>query len=131
MYASISKSIQLNVQWHNFNENAIFRHESTWTDFKSIFKRYWASLSIEHLSLSGIISNTFSFEYRSVDEFLPKSVLDGAQSILTLVGSIVITATVNPYFLIPACVMGVAFMYIRKIYLKTSKNIKRIEGVGM
>lgn len=84
-----------------------------------------------NISLTGIISNTFSFEYRSVDEFLPKSVLDGAQSILTLVGSIVITATVNPYFLIPACVMGVAFMYIRKIYLKTSKNIKRIEGVGM
>lgn len=67
---------------------------------------------------------------RTVDEWLPKALLDGAQSILTLTGSIVITATVSPYFLIPVLVMGLIFVYIRKVYLKTSKNIKRIEGIG-
>lgn len=66
----------------------------------------------------------------TVDEWLPKAILDGVQSILILSGSIVITATVNPYFLIPFSVIGVIFIYIRKIYLKTSKNIKRIEGIG-
>lgn len=65
-----------------------------------------------------------------MDEFLPKAILDGVQSILILVGSIVITAMVNPYFLIPFAILGVIFVYIRKIYLMTSKNIKRIEGIG-
>lgn len=65
-----------------------------------------------------------------MDEWLPKALLDGTQSILGLAGSIVLTALVSPYFLIPVLVMGVIFVYIRKVYLKTSKNIKRIEGIG-
>lgn len=56
--------------------------------------------------------------------------LDGTQSILTLIGSIVITAVVSPYFLIPVLVMGLIFIYIRKVYLKTSINIKRVEGIA-
>lgn len=68
---------------------------------------------------------------RTIDEWLPKAVLDGAQIVISLFGSIIITATASPYFLIPVSVLGVIFMYIRKVYLKTSKNIKRIEGIGM
>ncbi|XP_037037714.1 multidrug resistance-associated protein 4-like isoform X1 [Bradysia coprophila] len=79
---------------------------------------------------SGRILNRFSKDIGTVDEGLPKAIMDGTQSILTLLGSIVITATVNVYFLIPILVMGAIFMFIRKIYLKTSKNIKRIEGIA-
>lgn len=56
--------------------------------------------------------------------------LDATQVILSMVGSVVVAATVNPYFLIPVVVMGIMFIYVRKVYLKTSKNIKRLEGVG-
>lgn len=64
-----------------------------------------------------------------MDEFLPKAMLDATQVILSMVGSIIVAATVNPIFLIPVLVMGLVFIYVRKVYLKTSKNIKRLEGI--
>lgn len=45
-------------------------------------------------------------------------------------GAIIVTAIVNPLFLIPVAVLGVIFIYVRKIYLKTGKNIKRLEGIS-
>lgn len=79
---------------------------------------------------SGRILNRFSKDTGTTDELLPKAILDSTQVILSMVGAIVVTATVNPIFLVPVVVMGIAFIFIRRIYLKTSKNIKRLEGVG-
>lgn len=67
---------------------------------------------------------------RTVDEVLPKAIFDGIHGNLVLFGTIIVTATVNPYFLIPVAVMGALFVFVRMVYLKTSKNIKRIEGIG-
>lgn len=71
-----------------------------------------------------------SFFCSATDEFLPKAILDATQVILSMIGSIIVAATVNPYFLVPVFAMGFIFIFIRKIYLKTSKNIKRLEGIG-
>lgn len=78
---------------------------------------------------SGRILNRFSKDMGAVDEFLPKAFLDSAQVILNMGGAIIVTAIVNPIFLIPLIVMSIIFVFIRKIYLKTSKNIKRLEGI--
>lgn len=67
---------------------------------------------------------------RTVDEVLPKAIFDGIHGNLVLLGAIIVTATVNPYFLIPVAVMGALFAFIRMVFLKTSKNIKRLEGIG-
>lgn len=66
----------------------------------------------------------------AIDEFLPKAILDATQIILNMIGAILVTSIINPLFLIPISVMFLIFIFIRKIYLKTSKNIKRLEGVG-
>lgn len=65
-----------------------------------------------------------------MDEFLPKAILDATQVILSMVGSVIVAATVNPYFLVPVGVMAILFIFVRKVYLKTAKNIKRLEGMG-
>lgn len=65
-----------------------------------------------------------------MDEYLPKAVLDATQIILNMVGAIIVTATVNPIFLVPIIVMGIVFVFVRRIYLKTSKDIKRLEGMS-
>lgn len=57
--------------------------------------------------------------------------LDATQIILALLGSIILAATVNPYFLVPVAVLFIFFIFIQKTYLKTSKNVKRWEGIGM
>uniref|UniRef100_A0A182P629 Uncharacterized protein n=1 Tax=Anopheles epiroticus TaxID=199890 RepID=A0A182P629_9DIPT len=78
---------------------------------------------------SGRILNRFSKDMGSVDELLPKAMLDASQIILSLCGTLVVTVLVNPLFLVPLAVLGVVFWFVRRIYLKTSKNIKRLEGI--
>lgn len=79
---------------------------------------------------SGRILNRFSKDMGAADEFLPKAVLDASQIILSMFGAIIVTSIVNPTFLLPICIIGIAFLFLRKVYLKTSKNIKRLEGVS-
>uniref|UniRef100_A0A182K842 Uncharacterized protein n=1 Tax=Anopheles christyi TaxID=43041 RepID=A0A182K842_9DIPT len=78
---------------------------------------------------SGRILNRFSKDMGSVDELLPKAMLDASQIILSLCGTLVVTVIVNPLFLVPLAVLSVVFWFVRRIYLKTSKNIKRLEGI--
>ncbi|PNF20422.1 Multidrug resistance-associated protein 4 [Cryptotermes secundus] len=78
---------------------------------------------------SGRIMNRFSKDMGSVDELLPKAIMDASQIILMMAGSLVVAVSVNLFFLILIVVMGLFFWFIRKIYLKTSKNVKRLEGI--
>lgn len=79
---------------------------------------------------SGRILNRFSKDMGSIDELLPKAVLDAGQILLLMAGSLVLVAVVNPYFLIPVGVIGSIFMLLRMIFLRSSKNIKRLEGMS-
>lgn len=47
-----------------------------------------------------------------------------------MLGALLLSVVINPYFLIPIIILFILFYYDRQLYLKTSKNIKRIEGVG-
>lgn len=78
---------------------------------------------------SGRILNRFSKDMGAVDEYLPKAVLDATQITLSMAGAVIVTAIVNPLFLVPIGVMSIMFMFIRRVYLKTSKDIKRLEGI--
>lgn len=78
---------------------------------------------------SGRILNRFSKDMGAVDEFLPKALLDATQIILNMGGAVLVAAIVNPLFLIPVFVLSIVFVVIRRIYLKTSKAIKRLEGI--
>lgn len=82
------------------------------------------------LNPAGRILNRFSKDLGSIDEWLPKCFLDATQVILMAIGSIILTATINPLFLIPVGLLFIFFTYIRRYYLKTSKNIKRLEGIA-
>ncbi|XP_058446019.1 ATP-binding cassette sub-family C member 4-like [Malaya genurostris] len=78
---------------------------------------------------SGRILNRFSKDMGSVDELLPKAILDASQIILSMIGTILVTVIVNPMLLVPLAFLAVIFIYLRRVYLKTSKNIKRLEGI--
>lgn len=82
-----------------------------------------------HTNPSGRIMNRFSKDMGSVDELLPKAIMDASQIVLMMAGSLLVAVSVNMYFLIPIVIMGLLFWFIRKIYLKTSKNAKRLEGI--
>jgi ABC-type multidrug transport system fused ATPase/permease subunit len=81
------------------------------------------------LNPSGRILNRFSKDLGQIDEWLPKCMLDASQIVLMTIGSIVVTSVINPLFLIPVGILYVVFTFIQRYYLKTSKNLKRLEGV--
>lgn len=68
--------------------------------------------------------------FSSVDELLPRVLLDAIQTNLNMSGAIILTAIVNPMFLIPFSVVTILFLLARNIYVQTSKNIKRLEGIS-
>ncbi|XP_072393687.1 LOW QUALITY PROTEIN: probable multidrug resistance-associated protein lethal(2)03659 [Diabrotica undecimpunctata] len=77
----------------------------------------------------GRIINSFCKDIGAVDELLPKAILDSSQVLLSMAGSLVLIVIVNPFFLILIGALSVVFGLIRHTYLKSSKNIKRLEGI--
>ncbi|KAB0797837.1 hypothetical protein PPYR_08830 [Photinus pyralis] len=78
---------------------------------------------------SGRILNRFSKDMGLVDEMLPVAMLDTLQIFLILVGVIILNATVNVWFLIPAVIMACLFYAMRTFYMATSRSVKRLEGL--
>lgn len=72
----------------------------------------------------------FFFFFRSIDEYLPKLIFDATQAMLSALGSITVATIVNPFLLLPLSILGILVFTFRKIYLKSSKHIKRLEGIG-
>ncbi|XP_067011704.2 probable multidrug resistance-associated protein lethal(2)03659 [Anabrus simplex] len=78
---------------------------------------------------SGRILNRFSKDIGSADELLPKAILDASQMIMMMAGSIVLAVIVNYLFLIPLLFLAAVFLLIQRVYLKTSRNTKRLDGI--
>ncbi|EDW28514.1 GL18906 [Drosophila persimilis] len=78
---------------------------------------------------SGRILNRFSKDMGQVDEILPAVMMDVIQIFLALAGIVIVIAIVNPLFLIPTVVLGIIFYQLRTFYLKTSRDVKRLEAI--
>jgi ATP-binding cassette subfamily C (CFTR/MRP) protein 4 len=89
-----------------------------------------ASMDFFEANPSGRILNRFSKDMDVIDDHLPRTMLDSGQVLLTVTGAFVITCSVTPTFLIPTLVMTFACYWIKKIYLKTSKNLKHLEDIS-
>ncbi|KAI2474192.1 ATP-binding cassette sub-family C member 4 [Diabrotica virgifera virgifera] len=78
---------------------------------------------------SGRVLNRFAKDIGSVDESIPRVLLDGGQMILQIFGSLILVGVANPYAIAMALILAIAAFFLRNIYLKTSKNLKRVEGI--
>ncbi|SPP86205.1 probable multidrug resistance-associated protein lethal(2)03659 isoform X4 [Drosophila guanche] len=83
-----------------------------------------------HTNPSGRILNRFAMDLGQVDEMLPAVMLDCIQIFLTLTGIICVLCLTNPWYLINTIAMVLAFYYWREFYLKTSRDVKRLEAVA-
>ena len=52
------------------------------------------------------------------------------QLLVNFLGVVVTVCAANPWVLIPAVVIMTSFFLLRTYYLKTSREIKRLESVG-
>lgn len=49
---------------------------------------------------------------------------------LNLFGAVILIVIINPYLLTMLGALCIVFAFMRRVYLKTSKNIKRLEGIS-
>jgi len=47
-----------------------------------------------------------------------------------VIGMFVVVGIVNPYLIIPTIIVMMDFVKIRYVYMTTTRNIKRLEGVS-
>ncbi|XP_066266498.1 ATP-binding cassette sub-family C member 4-like [Branchiostoma lanceolatum] len=76
----------------------------------------------------GRVLNRFSKDVGMLDEMFPWTFTDFAKSALSICGTVVVTGVINPWVFIPTLPLLLLFMYIRRYYLSTSRDIKRLEG---
>ena len=77
----------------------------------------------------GRILNRFSKDVGCIDEVLPKTLLMSIQLTLLLVTSVVVPAVTNPWLLFAVVPVSVIAAIISRYYLKTSRELKRLESV--
>ncbi|XP_060517933.1 ATP-binding cassette subfamily C member 4-like [Cylas formicarius] len=92
-------------------------------------KIVYATMRFFNTNPSGRILNRFSKDMNQVDEVLPMTLLDTTQICLMVSAIILVISTVNPWMLIPAVVILIIFYSIRVVFLRTSRDLKRLEGV--
>ncbi|PSN33294.1 hypothetical protein C0J52_21150, partial [Blattella germanica] len=78
---------------------------------------------------SGRILNRFSKDIGAIDELLPRFMLESIQVFFVLIGILVNIAIVNPYFIILMVFLGICYYGVTTVYLSTSRNVKRLEGI--
>ncbi|XP_075166626.1 putative multidrug resistance-associated protein lethal(2)03659 [Haematobia irritans] len=78
---------------------------------------------------SGRILNRFSKDMGQVDEILPQVMMDCIQIFLALLGIVVVLCIVNPWNILFTAILMIIFYFLRSFYLKTSRDVKRLEAI--
>lgn len=66
----------------------------------------------------------------TVDRFLPASLVEVLKVGLLIVAVIIICSISNPWLLLPIVVLAWIFYVLKRVYLKTTRDIKRLEGIS-
>ena len=77
----------------------------------------------------GRIMNRFSKDIGCLDEVLPKTSLMSIQYILMVFAGILVPVVTNPWLLIVVVPLAILVVFISRYYLKTSRELKRLESI--
>ncbi|XP_055936124.1 ATP-binding cassette sub-family C member 4-like isoform X2 [Argiope bruennichi] len=77
----------------------------------------------------GRVLNRFSKDVGVIDETMPMAALDAVIIFCTLFGIICVVAIIEPLLLVPTLIISVAFVFLRRFYLPTARDVKRYEGI--
>ncbi|KAI7808003.1 multidrug resistance-associated protein 4 [Triplophysa rosa] len=76
----------------------------------------------------GRILNRFSKDIGQLDSQLPWTFVDFIQVFLQIIGVIAVASSVIPWILIPVLPLLICFLFLRRYFLRTSRNVKRLES---
>lgn len=89
-----------------------------------------ASMRFYNNNPSGRILNRFSKDLGYIDEYIPPVLFDVIEVGLMLIGALFLSFIVDPWLIIPSAVLMIMFYFFRVVYIKTSRSVKRIEGIS-
>ncbi|PRW21108.1 multidrug resistance-associated 1 isoform X3 [Chlorella sorokiniana] len=87
-----------------------------------------APLSFFHTSPTGRILNRFSKDQGSVDEQLPQVFFDCITALGMVLGAFILLMIVVPFIIPVFLPLGIAFFWVRRHYVQTSREVKRWEA---
>ncbi|KAF3706362.1 Multidrug resistance-associated protein 4 [Channa argus] len=76
----------------------------------------------------GRVLNRFSKDIGQLDSNMPWTFVDFIQVFLQILGVIAVASSVIPWILIPVVPLLLFFLYLRRYFLQTSRDIKRLES---
>uniref|UniRef100_A0A4W2EHN1 ATP binding cassette subfamily C member 4 n=1 Tax=Bos indicus x Bos taurus TaxID=30522 RepID=A0A4W2EHN1_BOBOX len=75
----------------------------------------------------GRILNRFSKDIGQMDDLLPLTFLDFIQTFLLMIGVVGVTVAAIPWTAIPVIPLGIIFFVLQWYFLRTSRDVKRLE----
>lgn len=76
----------------------------------------------------GRVLNRFSKDIGTLDSQMPWTFVDFIQVFLQIIGVIAVAASVIPWVLLPVLPLFIGFVFLRRYFLETSRDIKRLEA---
>ncbi|XP_069858835.1 ATP-binding cassette sub-family C member 4 [Dipodomys merriami] len=76
----------------------------------------------------GRILNRFSKDIGHMDDLLPLTFLDFIQTLLLVVSVVAVAVAVIPWIAIPLVPLSIIFLVLRRYFLETSRDVKRLES---
>ena len=74
--------------------------------------------------------NRFTKDIGALDEYLPLTIFDTGDIGFRMLGILVIVVISNYYIILPVIVIITVFSFIRRFYVRTARNIKRVEAIS-
>ncbi|XP_061700381.1 multidrug resistance-associated protein 4 isoform X1 [Syngnathoides biaculeatus] len=76
----------------------------------------------------GRVLNRFSKDIGQLDSLMPWTLVDFIQVSLQILGVVAVAAGVIPWILLPVLPLLIVFLFLRRYFLQTSRDIKRLEA---
>ncbi|XP_078483709.1 ATP-binding cassette sub-family C member 4 [Ciona intestinalis] len=78
----------------------------------------------------GRILNRFSKDLGQIDELLPQTFMDFIYIFCMIFSILILSVTINYFVIVIVIPLSIYFIWLRQYYIKTSRDIKRMEGAS-
>ncbi|KAI9143119.1 ABC transporter type 1, transmembrane domain-containing protein [Paraphysoderma sedebokerense] len=95
---------------------------------KMLFSVLRSPMSFFQSNPHGRILNRFSKDQSQIDELLPPTMLNFIQVSFLILGILVVVCIIFPFVAISIPILAVFFVYLRRVYMRCQRQIKRIEA---
>ncbi|KAI9335963.1 P-loop containing nucleoside triphosphate hydrolase protein [Obelidium mucronatum] len=96
---------------------------------KMLHSVYRSPMSFFQQNPHGRLMNRFSKDINLADEMLPLTFFDFTQCAFMIAGTFIVAIAIVPYVLLTIPFIALIFLRLQKLYLTTSRQVKRLEAV--